>query len=118
MRYFVIRVSLLIGLVACAAIAAAQPAAQPKEKAAPAVEVPEDAIIAIYERPNDVSEKLPKHILMGPKKYQSLKDELDRLKRLVARPRLRCPSTCSIKGKVEGNLVQFTAQFEFFTEKG
>ncbi len=121
MRPFVIRVSLLVGLLASALIVAAQPIEKPKdkpkEKAAPVVKVPDDAIIAIFERLDDVYSKSPKHILMGPADYKALTDELERLKRLSARPGPRRPSSCSIKGKVEGNLVLFTAQFEFVTEK-
>ena len=52
-----------------------------------------------------------------PKQFQALRDEIAQLRKQLDRPRPRWPSRCVLKGKVEGNLVQFTAEFEFGTEK-
>jgi hypothetical protein len=116
-RRFVIQGFVLIGLVACAAMVFARPADKPKDKEPPAGVVPEDAIIAIYARLSDAMEKSPSHILLTPEKYQALLDDIKRLERLSSRTPTRRPARCAIKGKVAGNLFQFTAEFEFDTEK-
>lgn len=117
MRRFVILGSLLIGLVAWAALAVARPPDKTKEKEPPQVAVPEDAIIAIFDRMADVYAKSPGHILLSPKEYQGMLDKLERLERLSARALARRPSICSLEGKVAGNLLTFTAKFEFRTDK-
>ena len=79
MRPFVIRVSLLVGLLASAAIVAAQPADKSKDKAA--IDVPEDAIIALYDVLTAM-EKSPSHVLLSPARYQAMVDKIKRLESL------------------------------------
>jgi hypothetical protein len=74
-------------------------------------------VLAVYDNLAEALRKMPRAVLLSPEKYKELLDEITRLRAAVDRPRPRSPGTCVLKGKVEGNLVQLTAGFEFATEK-
>jgi hypothetical protein len=66
----------------------------------------------------------PRVYTFTPDEYWELLDEIDQLRKQIKelratleRSRTTLPSKCSLKGKVEGNLVILQAQFEFFTEQ-
>jgi hypothetical protein len=102
-------------------LAAAQSGTEDAEKkAAPAAGAgtpPSAPLIAVYDDLHDVFRLVPRAVVLTPEKYQSLLDEIERLKKQLDRPAARAPSRVHLKGKVDGNLLQLTARFEFDTEK-
>jgi hypothetical protein len=95
--------------------------AQPVGPPAPAKKVdiryPADAVLIVTEQATDVLKALPKYVILSPEKHQEYLDEIARLRaQLEARKTAQAPSSCRLKGKIDGNLVVLQAQFGFATE--
>src|SRR5262249_32565517 len=120
-------VALLAALagLALALARADEPRATPDEKKpAPAAEkgrlplpLPGGAVLAVCEGMADALGMMPKGYFVAPEQYNALLDELARLRQQLERRKPVVPSTCLLKGKVEGNLVYLRAQFEFVTQR-
>src|SRR5262249_23016864 len=78
--------------------------------------LPADAIIVVCESTAEALRRVPDAIVLTPKKYLELLDEIARLKRLLQTEKPTAPSTCHLKGKVEGNSVVFQAKFDVVTD--
>jgi hypothetical protein len=83
----------------------------------PPLELPPDSILALFDNLDEALKQMPRAIVMTPEHYQTLKAELDRLRRQVLRARLQAPARCVLKGKVDGNTVTLSAEFEFETRQ-
>jgi hypothetical protein len=78
--------------------------------------LPADAILVICESTAEALRRVPDAIVLTPKKYLELLDEIARLKRLLQTEKPIAPSTCHLKGKVEGNAVILQARFDVVTD--
>jgi hypothetical protein len=91
------------------------------EKAAPLIpdftELPPDAIIAICEQGAESLRPIPRAYILTAGKMRLIQEELDQLRRQVARPVALTPTKLLLKGKADGNLITLQAQFEFETSK-
>jgi hypothetical protein len=79
--------------------------------------LPADAVLVVCERAADALRLVPDAIVLSPKKYQELLDEIARLKGALQTDKPAAPSKCYLKGKVEGNAVLLEAQFEGVTDR-
>jgi hypothetical protein len=78
--------------------------------------LPADAIVVVCESTAEALRRVPDAIVLTPRKYQELLDEIARLKRLLQSEKPASPSTCHLKGKVEGNAVVLQARFDVVTD--
>ena len=120
-RGLVLSALLAAGIVS---LGAAQPpggGAKSGDKKTPAAPLtfPPGTVVAVCDSLADALNKMPNAIVLSPEKYKELTDEIAQLrKQLLDRPAPRsAPSRCVLKGKIDGGLVQLSAQFEFVTEK-
>ncbi len=79
--------------------------------------LPADAVIVVCERAAEALRLVPDAVVLSPKKYQELLDEIVRLKGLLQTDKPAAPSKCHLKGKVEGKAVLLEAQFEGVTDR-
>ena len=79
--------------------------------------LPADAVIIVTEQAADVLKAIPKYVVLTPEKHQEYLDEIARLRALLdTRKTPQPPSSCRLKGKLDGNQVVLQAQFGFVTE--
>ena len=75
------------------------------------LKVPPNTIVIVV----DALSSIPEMIMMSPKKYQALLDEIAALKsKLKAEKKL--PHSCKLSARVEGNQISLQAEFAFITE--
>lgn len=79
--------------------------------------LPADALIIVCERVAEALRLVPDAVVLTPKKYQGLLEEIERLKKRLQPDKPQAPSKCHLQGKVEGNVVHLRAQFEGATER-
>jgi hypothetical protein len=79
--------------------------------------LPADAVIVVCERAAEALRLVPDAVVLSPKKYQEMLDEIARLKTALQTDKPATPSKCQLKGKVEGNAVLLEAQFEGATDR-
>jgi hypothetical protein len=79
--------------------------------------IPTDAVIFVCEHAAEALRLVPDAVILTPKKYQEMLDEIARLRALLQAEKALTPSTCHLKGKVEGDLVQLQVQFDLVTER-
>jgi hypothetical protein len=63
----------------------------------------------------DALSNIPKMIMMSPKEYQAMQDEIAALKAKLKMEKT-LPHSCKLTAKVEGNQVSLQAEFAFITE--
>ncbi|MGH7174271.1 MAG: hypothetical protein ACRELG_28720, partial [Gemmataceae bacterium] len=73
--------------------------------------LPADAVIVICEHANEALDLVPKAVLLTPDKYQAMRDEIERLKKLLQTEKPSAPTRCLLKGKVEAGAVRLEAEF-------
>jgi hypothetical protein len=78
--------------------------------------LPADAIVVVCESTAEALRRVPDAIVLTPKKYLELLDEIARLRRLLQSEKPVAPSTCHLKGKVEDNSVVLQARFDAVTD--
>src|SRR5262245_65333477 len=88
-----------------------------KEARSSPFEIPKGSILAVFDSLAEALMSSPHSVVLTREQYQAMKDELDRLRQLLGRPRLLWPSRSTIKGKVEGDLVRLSVEFEFETRE-
>lgn len=101
------------------------PGANDKEKkseapAPPAIEGAKPAADGIYiliDQLNDALRLVPRAYILKPEEYRKLVDEIERLKAQIRPNRLIPPSSVLLKGKIEGNVAQLQAVFDFATDQ-
>jgi hypothetical protein len=79
--------------------------------------LPADAIVVVCESTAEALRRVPDAIVLTPKKYLELLDEIARLRRLLQTEKPTAPSTCHLKGKVEGNAVVLRTTFDMVTDR-
>jgi hypothetical protein len=89
----------------------------PADKKSAPLFPPAGDILGVYDKLSDALRRAPDAVVLTFKKYEEMRAELARLRALLERPETIPPSKCLLKGKVEGNLVQIQAQFEFVTDR-
>lgn len=94
-----------------------QPGTDPKGKPMPTTPLPPGTILGVFDNLLDALRMAPRAVVLTPEKYKALLDRIDRLEKQLARPTFSTPSQCSLKGKIDGNLVQLSALFEFKTDE-
>jgi hypothetical protein len=125
MRWFA--VAAILAIAAAEPSEPSAPAEKPASQPAPAtgpptslldgLKVPDDAVLVIVDKASDYAKMVPKGIFLSLEKYQELTAELERLRGRGRGERAVAPSSCDLKGKAEGGILNLRAQFEFFTEK-
>src|SRR5439155_444475 len=88
-----------------------------EQPAAPLPALPPDAILVIGKSTAEALEMIPGAFVLAPDKFRALQEELARLRQLADRSAAQTPTQLLLKGKVDGNLVLLTAQYEFKTDK-
>ncbi len=79
--------------------------------------LPAEAIVVVCESTAEALRRVPDAIVLTPKKYLELLDEIARLKRLLQAEKPTAPSSCHLKGKVEDNAVVLQARFDVVTDR-
>jgi hypothetical protein len=106
----------ILFLVAIAGWAAAQtekPAARPLDSLK---NLPPGSIIVVCEDLNAGKQLAANLILLTPKQYQDMRDEIAQAK-TKGQPEETVPSECKLIGKVDGDVVRFQAEFKFATDR-
>jgi hypothetical protein len=75
------------------------------------LKVPPNTIVIVV----DALSNIPKMIMMSPKEYQALLDEIAALKNKL-KVEKKLPHSCKLSARVEGNQVSLQAEFAFITE--
>lgn len=99
---------------------AGPPAPSPPPEKKPSLDsfrLPADAVIVVCEKVLDAARMVPGAIVLPPRTYHDLLDELARLREIVAGRKASPPSACQISGRVEANLALLHVQFDFVTER-
>jgi hypothetical protein len=88
-------------------------------KKKPALAAPPGTVIAVYEDWGDALKAMPDGIVISPKTFADMVEELARLRAQLERRKRRAitPSKCLLKGKIDGSLVVLQAQVEFTTRQ-
>ncbi|HEY7423874.1 MAG TPA: hypothetical protein VH682_06475 [Gemmataceae bacterium] len=79
--------------------------------------LPADAVILVCERIADALQMVPNAVILTPAKYQEMRDEIERLRKQLQMEKPVTPTTCDLKGKVEGNTVILEATFTGSTDR-
>jgi hypothetical protein len=121
-----------VAVAAFLAATAAEPAAPPPTTAKPAtpsattpkpqpavesLKPPDNSVLVIVGEGTDATRAPPNAVILKPRQYQEMVDELARLRARSRTERAVSPSRCELKGKAEGGILTVQAQFEFFTDK-
>ena len=92
-----------------------QPLMPPAGQKAGDWKLPSDAVIVFADQAADALGVTAKQVVLSYAKYKELLDEIARLK---AKAKPAPPAKCRLlKGRVEGGVVLFTAQFEFHADR-
>lgn len=83
----------------------------------PGLDLPPGTILAVCDSLAEALRRTPRAVVLSREQYQALQDEIARLRRQLAKPRLLTPAQCLLKGKVDGTLVHLGAEFEFETDQ-
>jgi hypothetical protein len=81
-----------------------------------ALKLPARAVLVLYEEAKDALQLLPRLVVMTPKEYQDLQDQIDQLRRQLRADKPESPSLCKITGRIAGELAHLDVHFEFQTE--
>jgi hypothetical protein len=110
---------LALAALACVAAALTVPARAQKadkpDKEKPPAPAPETTVV-VADSLAKALEMAPDAHLFTPDGYRSLQEKLARLS-LLERPAVQSPTKLVLKGKVDGDVVRLTAQYEFQTDK-
>ncbi|MFO0926402.1 MAG: hypothetical protein U0736_05100 [Gemmataceae bacterium] len=87
------------------------------DKGSGPLDLPPGAILAVCDSLAEALRRTPRAVVLSREQYQALQDELARLRRQLAKPRLLTPAQCVLKGKVDATLLQLSAEFEFETDQ-
>jgi hypothetical protein len=79
--------------------------------------LPGDAIIIVCDSTTEALRRIPSAVVMSPKKYKALLDEIARLKAQLQTDKPATPSECHLKGKVDNNAVLLQATFVVVTDR-
>jgi hypothetical protein len=93
------------------------PPADDKKSNPEGVRLPADAVIVICEQAADALRMIPDAIVLPPRRYQELLDEITRLREQLADRKGTPPSRCQIRGHIEGNLALLQLQFDLVTDR-
>ena len=58
-----------------------------------------------FDQLGDALRLVPRAIILKPEKYKELLDQIEQLKAMARPNRAVPPSSCSLKGKIEGNTI-------------
>ena len=90
---------------------------EPEAKKLDLLKLPPDAILIICDEAKEAANLAPRSVRMTPEKYQELQDQIKNLEaKLKQADKPLTPSTCQLKGRIEGNYLLLEAQFEFKTD--
>jgi hypothetical protein len=108
------------------------PAKPPVEPAAPAkddglkplvgppvgdLKLPPGAVIVICNQLKTALDMVPGAVVLAPQRYQELMEQLEALKRQLGPRKPVTPTSCILKGQYTRDLVSFTAEFAFRTDR-
>jgi hypothetical protein len=79
--------------------------------------LPADAVIVVYERIADALRMAPDAVILTPAKYQEMREEIERLRKLLQTDKPATPTSCRLTGKVEENVVILEAVFSGSTDR-
>src|SRR6516165_8574056 len=79
--------------------------------------LPADAVLIICERAAEALQMVPNAVILTPSKYQEMRDEIERLRKLLQIDKPVAPSRCELKGRVEESAVILEAEFQGSTER-
>jgi hypothetical protein len=79
--------------------------------------LPTDAVIVVYERIADALRMAPDAVILTPAKYQEMREEIERLRKLLQTDKPVTPTSCRLTGKVEENTVVLEAEFSGSTDR-
>ena len=65
----------------------------------------------------DALELVPGSVVLTPERYQAMQDQIDKLKAQVVPAPPGLPSSCTLSGQVEGEVVRFHVRFAFVTAR-
>jgi hypothetical protein len=78
---------------------------------------PAGTVLVIVEEVKKALGLMPTGVLLTPKDYQALLDQIEQLKRQLQPAKVETPTSCKLTGQVEGDLVRFQVQYEFRTDR-
>lgn len=79
--------------------------------------LPADAVLILCERAAEALQMVPNAVILSPSKYQEMRDEIERLRKLLQIDKPVAPSRCELKGRVEESAVILEAEFQGSTER-
>jgi hypothetical protein len=79
--------------------------------------LPADAVVIVCESVAEGLRRVPDAVILSAKKYQELREEIERLKKMLQAEKAVAPSKCHLKGKVEGDTALVQAEFEGATDR-
>jgi hypothetical protein len=109
---FLLLLLLLTGSVVTAAVPPTRPPSRPFDFS----KLPPGAVIVIGDDARDALQQ-PGIIVLSPERFKEMLDQIEQLKRASTPDRPEAPSRCKISGRVEGDVVSLTLQYEFETRK-
>lgn len=122
LRRLVLLSFLLAGIVALTsrqarqAVWGAAPPTRPPARPLDLSKLPQGTIIVIGEDPRDALQQ-PGVIVLTAEKFKEMLDQIEQLKLKTAAEKPETPGRCKISGRVEGDVVSLTLQYEFETRK-
>lgn len=82
----------------------------------PGISLPAGAIVVVSDTVAEALKLMPKGVWLTPERFQQLIEAEAKNKKLAEKPRVRIPSKCAIKGKIDGPMAVLQATFEFDTD--
>jgi hypothetical protein len=80
------------------------------------LKLPKDTIVILGDNLLDAMSLFPKSVTMAWEKYVEQEERIKALERQL-KPEKKTPSICLLKGKLEGDFIVFSAEYEFSTEE-
>jgi hypothetical protein len=81
------------------------------------MKVPPGSVLVVVNQLKNALDLIPGAIVLSPKKYEELLQEIERLKARQDTIRPVAPTSCLLKGQLSADLINFTAEFAFRTER-
>lgn len=81
------------------------------------LELPPGTIVAVCDSLAEALRFAPRAVVLSRDQYQALQDEVARQRRQLARPRPGDPGASGPQGRIDGNLLHLSVEFEFETDQ-
>jgi hypothetical protein len=89
----------------------------PPSPALDSLGIPPGALVIITDDPKKAQTLVPRAVLLTPQEYQKLQNQIDALRKQAQASKPENPSSCKVKGSIEGDLARLKIEYEFTTER-